>query len=258
MSSQHDNTQFGFIDHAEELRRRLTYGIIAVIVGMMVAWFLYPTLYQLIAGPINRCVQAHGGVLVTYRPADAFFLRLRVAGIIGVVLGSPVAVWQLWAFIRPALTRRERRVVTPIMPMVCILFLMGAATAYLFLPQVMNFFLAYVPHGVKANIDFTQTVDLPFKLILAFGLAFQLPVILLGLVMLGIITPAALLAKWRIALVVIAVIAAVITPTGDPFNMTLMMIPLIVLYFLTVLLAFRFTKKQSREQQTVERDMANE
>lgn len=247
MSYTQATTQLDFFDHAEELRRRLLYCLAAIVIAMVAGWLLYPTLYRMLADPIIESVRSHGGIIVTSRPADAFFIRLRVTGIFGIALASPVVLWQLWAFIRPGLTPRERHAITPVIPMVCVLFLIGAAVAYLFLPQVMNFFLAYVPHGVKAYIDFTQSIDLPMKLILAFGLAFQLPIVLLGLVWLQVLNPATLRAQWRVALVIIAILAAVITPTGDPVNMSLMMIPMIVLYFATVLFAYRMQKRQGRK-----------
>jgi len=237
-----DQSEADFFSHFLELRRRLVYCLLAVCLGVVVGWFLYPRAYALIAGPILRSIVHMHGVVMTLHPAEGFFVRLKVSGVLGLIFASPVILWQLWSFISPGLTERERRAIRPIVPMVCVLFLFGAWLAYLVMPQVMAFFLAYIPSGVTPNMDFEQSLTFPLKIYLSFGLAFELPVVVLGLVALRILTPKLLLAQWRIAVFLIAVIAAVITPTGDPFSVVLMMLPLLVLYFCTVLIAHRIAR----------------
>lgn len=228
-----------FFSHLSELRQRLIYCVLVVSAGFVLGWFLYPQAYALIAYPIFHAIERAGGVVMTQHPAEAFFIQMKMAGMIALLVASPFILWQLWAFISPGLTEREQRAVRPIMPFICVLFLLGAALAYLMMPGIMHFFLAYIPKDVHPNVDFEQSINFPLKVIVAFGLAFQLPVLVLGLVALRILTPKVLLGQWRYAIVIIAIIAAVITPTADPYNFSLMMAPLLVLYFGTVLFAYK-------------------
>ncbi len=237
-----DQSEADFLSHFIELRRRLMYCLLAVCLGLIVGWLLYPRAYALIAGPILQGIHRVHGVVMTQHPAEGFFVRLKVSGVLGLIIASPVIIWQLWAFVSPGLTERERRAIRPIMPMVCVLFLFGAGLAHLVMPQVMAFFLAFIPKGVTPNINFEQSLNFPLKIYVSFGLAFELPVVVLGLVALRILTPRVLLAQWRIAVFLIAVIAAVITPTGDPFSVVLMMLPLLALYFCTILFAYRIVR----------------
>ena len=230
------------LDHLEELRRRLLIVLLVLVLAVIAGWFCYPIVFPLLSAPVIDSVRALGGQVITLQPGDAFFTRTRVAIATGAMLVSPFIIWQLWAFLRPALTRRERKALAPLMPAICLLFVIGAGVAFLMLPAIMRFFLAFIPTGVVTTLDFQHAVNLPLKIMLAFGMAFQLPVLLLGLVLLRVISPGALLGQWRVALVILGVIAAVITPTGDPLNWALMMLPLSVLYFGTVLLAFRLTR----------------
>lgn len=231
------------MSHYEELHRRLLSGVAALAVGIIIGWFLYPLAYQVIAAPILASTRAHGGMVITLQPGEAFFTRVKLSVMIGLALGSPVIIWQVWAFIRPGLTRRERRAIAPLIPAISILFLLGAGLAYLMLPEVMALLMGFVPAGVSPNIDFQNSINFPLKVMLAFGLAFQLPVVLLGLVALRILSPKLLLAQWRVAMVVLAVLAAVVTPTGDALNWALVMTPMVLLYFGSVLLAYRIQRK---------------
>ena len=230
-------TEAGFLSHLDELRRRVLYGVIALALGVVAGWFLYPYVYALLAGPIVQGVLAHGGRIVTLHPADAFMTQMRLAAVTGLALASPVIVWQLWLFVRPGLLPHEKRAIAPLMPAIGLLFLFGAYVAYLFFRPMMDFFLAFVPARVEAYIDFQQTVDLPLKLVLAFGITFQLPLLVLALVWMRVLTPATLTGQWRAAVFTIAAVAAIISPTADPLSMILLMVPLIVLYFATILAA---------------------
>lgn len=241
-TSARNEHQGDLLSHFEELRRRLLFAMLAVILGMVIGWFLYPFVYQLIARPVLAVVHAHGGRVFTLQPGEAFFTQVKLSIVLGVILSSPVVLWQLWAFVNPGLTPRERRAVAPLAPAVCGLFLFGSLFAYYFLTPVMTFFQGFSPAGVEFNLSYQHSIDFPLKIILAFGLAFQLPVVLVGLVLLRVLTPRALLRHWRYAILGLGILAAIITPTGDPFNWSLMMLPLLLLYFGTVLVSFRLVK----------------
>lgn len=244
-TSLHNENGMELVSHLDELRTRLCYGLLAVAVGLVVGWFLYPPVFAFLSQPVLDAVHARvNGAIIAQEVMQPFFVRMKLAAVIGLVLASPVLVWQLWCFVRPGLTVRERRAITPLMPAVSLLFFLGAAIAYWLLPRAIDFFFSFMPPGVAPYIAFQQAVDLPMKIILAFGIAFQLPVVLLGLVALRVLSPATLLAQWRTAVIAMAILAGVITPTADLLSMLAMLLPLIVLYFGTVLLAYRLTREE--------------
>jgi sec-independent protein translocase protein TatC len=154
-------------------------------------------------------------------------------------ISLPFILWQLWLFIYPGLHLHEQKAMGPFVPVIGVLFLLGILLAYFMLPTTVSFLLSFYPPNVKPLIDYQHAMEMPLKFMLSFGLAFQLPIIMLGLIKLRIISAEWLLKQWRIAIVVISVIAAIVTPTPDPFNMSLVMIPLIILYFVTALFARR-------------------
>ena len=245
-SQRSDEEKINYLSHLDELRTRLLFSLLAVGVGLVAGWLAAEPAYRLLAGPIIDSVNAHHGQVITLHPAEVFFTRMKMALVLGVMLASPVIVAQLWGFIRPALTPREQRVVRPILPGVCGLFLLGAGVAYLMMPNIMTFFLAQTFPGVTPTVNFASSVDFPLKILLAFGIAFQLPVVLLGLAWLGVLTPHTLLAQWRVAMVVMAALAGIITPTGDPLTWACMFLPLLLLYFGTVALATRIIRPAGR------------
>lgn len=249
-----DTIEAGYLTHLEELRTRLLWCVAAVVVGVVAAWFLARPAYDLLSGVVVEKVTSAGGMVITLHPAEFFLTQMKIAVVLGVILASPFVVWQLWAFVRPGLTPRERRVVAPILPAICALFLVGAAVAWLMLPAVMDFFLSYKNtfSMTRVTVSFGQTIDFPLKILLAFGISFQLPVVLLGLVWLRILTAQTLLRQWRLALIILALIAAVITPTGDMLTMTCLLLPLLLLYFGTVWLAARLEKSRDDDERMVD------
>jgi len=246
-SRRSDDFEASYITHLDELRARLLYSLAAVVVGMVAAWFLARPAYDLISGVIVEKVISAKGQIITLHPAEFFTAQMKIAGVLGLILASPFVFWQLWAFVRPGLTPRERRVAGPILPAVAALFLFGAAVAWLMMPNIMNFFLSYrhTFEMTRVTVSFQQTIDFPLKIMLAFGISFQLPVALLGLVWMRVLTAHKLLAHWRTALVALAALAAVITPTGDPLTMICMLIPLLLLYFGTVWFALRIQRPEA-------------
>jgi len=247
-----DKFESGYLTHLEELRTRLLWCVAAVVAGVIAGWFLARPAYDLLSGVVVDKVTYAGGLIITLHPAEFFVTQMKIAVVLGMILASPFVLWQLWAFVRPGLMPRERRVVAPILPAICALFLVGAAVAWLMLPAIMDFFLSYKKtFGMaRVTVSFEQTIDFPLKILLAFGISFQLPVVLLGLVWLRILTAETLLRHWRLALVILAVMAAVVTPTGDMLTMACMLLPLMLLYFGTIWLAVRMQKSWGDRERT--------
>ncbi len=230
-----------FLSHFEELRARLLWCLLALAAALAAGWLLTRPAFDLLCSPIIDAVRAKHGLVMTGAITEAFFTKLKLAALLGILFASPVLLWQAWLFVRPALTERERRAAAPIAPAICLLFLLGAGFAYLMLPNIMAFFLSYIDSlpGVTPNLMLHDAIDFPMKVLLGFGIAFQLPVVLVALAALRVLSPAVMLRQWRPAVLALAILAAVITPTGDPFNWALLMAPLVVLYFGTVLVAAR-------------------
>ncbi|MEI6519597.1 MAG: twin-arginine translocase subunit TatC [bacterium] len=227
------------ITHLNELRTRILWSLLFLVIGIIIGWFIFPFLYEYISAPVLKAVAAKHGEIISTTTTGPLFTMMNVALIAGVAISLPFILWQLWLFIRPGLHPHEQRAMGPFVPAIGVLFLFGILLAYYMLPVTVSFLLSFYPSDVKPLIDYQHALEMPIKFMLSFGLAFQLPIIMFGLVKLRIISAEWLLKQWRFAIVIISIIAAIVTPTPDPFNMSLVMIPLIILYFITALFARR-------------------
>lgn len=220
-----------FMQHLVELRNRLIKSFAALVVTTIVCAIFTPQILQFLIAP-------YGSVLQTIDPTENVSIYFRVAIMAGAVLAMPVFVYQLWKFVVPGLQPKETRYVRILVPGATLLFLIGAAFAWgLMLPAAIGF-LANFQSGIF-HTDWRADAYIPFVTSLLFwlGVSFETPLIIFFLAKLHVVTWRQLLQGWRFAIVIIAVVAAVITPTVDPFNMLLVMAPLILLYFLSVFLA---------------------
>jgi sec-independent protein translocase protein TatC len=227
------------ITHLNELRARVLWSLLFLVIGVAIGWYIFPFLYEYISAPVLKAVAEKHGEIIGTTTTGPLFTKMNVALIAGLAISLPFILWQLWLFIYPGLHLHEQKAMGPLVPVIGVLFLMGILLAYFMLPTTVSFLLSFYPPNVKPLIDYQHAMEMPLKFMLSFGLAFQLPIIMLGLIKLRIISAEWLLKQWRIAIVVISVIAAIVTPTPDPFNMSLVMIPLIILYFVTALFARR-------------------
>ncbi|MHB9130311.1 MAG: twin-arginine translocase subunit TatC [Armatimonadota bacterium] len=236
--TEHEESKVGYLSHFEELRKRLLIVLVELAAGIIVGWYLFPYVIRFIAGPLIDAYHTQSGSIITLHPGEAFFTQMNMSMVLGVVLASPFVLWQLWAFVRPGLTARERKAVGPLVPVIVLLFLGGALFAHFMMPGIVKFFIEFTQPGVTPMVSYQNAINFPLKIMLAFGVAFQLPIVLLGLVLLRILTPDILLKQWRVAVIIIGVLSALITPTPDAFTMGLMMLPQLILYFGTVLVAY--------------------
>ncbi len=242
-----------FLDHLEELRWRVLWAILAIVAGTIVGLVLVFNLpvLELLVDPVRA---AHGDPdlrLIYLSPADPFFVTLKLAMFIGVILALPIVVYQIWAFLSPALEKREKRAVIPALYLGLVLFCSGVALAYFVaLPMTLEFFQKFQTESLQGQLEINQTIGFVVKLLLAFGAVFELPVVIMGLSALGLVTPAFLRAKRRHAIVGITVLASFLTP-GDAITLTIMMmLPLVLLYEFGILLSvgiYRGKKKRAAE-----------
>jgi sec-independent protein translocase protein TatC len=217
--------------HLDELRKRLMHSLIAIVVGVVICIIFAEFLLEVLARPI-------GGFdnLLSLQVTENFSAYFRVTLLGGFILALPFILVQLYLFIAPGLTKTERRWVLIAVPLASGLFLIGTAFAYFVMLPAAIPFLTEFP-GPNVLPKWNDYINFVTGLIFWIGLSFETPLIMYMLAKLGVVNARGLLKGWRIAIIMIAVIAAVVTPTPDPINMAILMVPLLLLYFLGILLA---------------------
>lgn len=227
-----------FLEHLEELRWRLIWSLLAVAVFSILGFVLVDRfdVLGLLIEPIQPFL--NGSKLKYLSPTDPFFVTLKLAITVGFVLASPVVVYQTWAFFSPALLPSERRIIIPSLYLGVLLFAVGVAMAYwIVLPVTLAFTMGFQTESLEQAIVVGEYLAVVTRLLLAFGIVFELPVVILVLSALGLATPEWLSAKRRHALVLITVVSSMLTP-GDVITVTLMMmVPLFLLYELSIVLS---------------------
>lgn len=222
------------VEHLSELRFRIVVALFAIGVGTAIGYFVSPQVIDLLRAPISD------RPLVFTSLAGAFFVRIKLALMIGIVLASPVVFYQLWAFVAPGLTAGERRVVRPWIPLALLLLAAGIAVAYLILPYTAAFLLSFqVPGVIEPLITIESYFGFVTTMFLAFGLVFQFPIVLVLLAKVGIVSAERLRRNRRYVLLGIFVLAVVVTPGGDPISPTIMALVMYPLYELTIRLVAR-------------------
>jgi len=237
--------------HLGELRHRLVICVIAFTLAALVAVIAYePILHFLIrplcsvnagsarshAGTARSLITNSGSTCNLYvtSPLDGLSLRVKIAVFGGLVMASPVILFQLWRFITPGLQSKERKYAVPFVLASFSLFLLGAATAYMTLPHALAFLKSVGGPNLQAIYDPIPYLGLILLMMTLFGLTFQFPVVLVSLELARIVTPARLLNSWRWAIISITVVAAVATPSSDPFSMLALALPLVLFYFVSI------------------------
>lgn len=221
-----DDVEMSLFDHLEELRLRIFYSLIALVIGAVGCFLFVKPLVKLLEAP------ARGIKFLQLAPGEFFFVSLKVAGYSGLLVAIPVILYQIIQFILPGLTRRERRLILPVVAGSTVLFLAGLVFAYLLLiPAAVNFFMNYGEDVVEQLWSIDRYFEFVLLLLLSTGLAFQVPVIQILLGLLGIVSARQMLSGWRYVLLGSAVLGAVLTPSTDPITQTLLAGAVVGLYF---------------------------
>lgn len=221
-------------EHLRELRSRMVKSMIAIGVAMVLAWLYYDQIFALIRAPFDDVVAAAAAdgrdmTLAFTGVADPFVMQLKVAGVTGVLLASPVWLYQLWRFVTPGLHRHERRWALGFAFVATPMFLAGAAMAYTFLPRGLEILLGFTPENIENIISVDRYLSFFLRMMLVFGLGFLLPLLVVGLNFAGVLTATRLWSWWRWIVLAVVVFAAAATPTGDPFNLALLAVPMLML-----------------------------
>ncbi len=238
------------LDHLEELRSVLIHTLVAVVLATIGCWFFSRPLLDLLVQPLT----ASDNLVYFNQPAEAFLTRMKLALVCGVFLVLPLVLLRVYRFVLPGLYRRERKVVTPLLAASVLLFYLGVAFAYVVLiPQVMVFMLNYATAYMQPLIGIGPYFAFVAKLCLAFGLVFELPLVILLLTSLGLVSPKTLWKGWRYALVIIVTGSAMLTPP-DVFSQVVMAGPVMLLYLGSVGVALIAERRRVRRELQRDRD----
>jgi sec-independent protein translocase protein TatC len=236
-----------FVSHLVELRSRLLKSVATVLLVLLGLIPFANKLYGLLAKPLVSHLP-NGGTMIATEVASPFLTPLKLAFFVALFAAMPVILYQLWAFVAPGLYRHEKRLATPILVSSVILFYVGCAFAYFFvLPAVFAFMTAIAPEGVSVMPDIGKYLDFVLVLFLSFGLCFEVPVVLVILVSLGVVTPVQLAESRRYAIVAAFAVAAVLTPP-DVLSQIMLAVPMCLLYELGIIGARTLTRRDASPQ----------
>ncbi len=249
------DTEMPFLDHLEELRHRLFWIVGAIIVGVVLSFAVLSRggfdVVAILARPIEPYLR--GRQLVFTHPGTSFSIVLNASLILGILFATPVIGYQLWGFFAPALHAHEKRIIVPVIMGMIFLFLSGVTLCYfVVMPFTLKFFMGFESTALTPMIEATQYFGFAFSMMLAFGLAFQLPIAILLLSALGIIKPQYLSKYRRHAIVVTVVVAAFITPDASPTTLFALSLPLYLLYELGVALSYMVTRRRRKRMEAAE------
>jgi sec-independent protein translocase protein TatC len=230
--------------HLEELRKRLIRILIAVGIGFFACYYFKEFLFQIITKPLVAALPKNSHMIFTGLP-EAFFIYIKIAFFASLFLTSPYIFYQIWRFIAPGLYAAEKRHVIPFVLSSTFLFVAGVLFGYyLALPPAFEFFVAFSSDFLKPMISFREYLSFSLKMLLAFGISFELPVFIFFMARLGIVNTKMLRKQRRYAILIIFIVAAILTPSPDAFSQILMAIPLMVLYEISIFLSKYAEKKR--------------
>jgi sec-independent protein translocase protein TatC len=235
-------------EHLDELRKRLMWAGLALAVGVIVAAVFNSLVFKLLLWPLKQVpnLPAHSYQLTTFSPAEPFMTSLKVWVVAGILLATPFLIWQMWAYVGPAFTSTEKRYFYPVVISTTLLFLGGVVFSYLIvLPTGLSWLLGFGSGNFNVQNRASDYFTFVALFILAFGLVFEMPVVLVLLAKVGVIDDKFLKKNRRYAILVNAIVAAFITPSQDAFSMLAMFIPLVILYEVSIPLARLVQPKRS-------------
>jgi len=242
-----DETRLPLTDHLAELRTRIIRIMLAWVVGAGAAWSYSDEIFRLLLAPAVHAL-GEGQSLQAIAPAEIFFSYVKCALLAGFIFALPVIFWQVWAFVAPGLYASEKNAIVPFVIISTGLFVGGAVFGYFeILPLMFQFFTSYDNDWVKSAWTMREVFELTTSMFLAFGLAFELPVIVFFLAVAGVVDAPTLFRGTRYAVLVIFIAAAIITPSPDWVSQTLLGVPMVILYLIGVAVAYLFGPKRQSE-----------
>lgn len=255
--------KMSFTGHLAELRKRIIISLAGLLVGFLLSFNYSEEIFNVLTLPLRSEIhfsmsypfisfvstKIKNPSLVFLAPVEAFWMHLKVSFVTGLILSLPVTLHQLWKFIAPGLLAKEKKYIAPFVVIATVLFLAGAAFCFFFvLPFAMGFLLTYKTGAMTPMLSVGNYVDFCLKFILSFGIVFELPIAIVFLTRMGIVTPKRLAKNRKYAVLLAFVAGAILTPTPDAFNQTLMALPIIILYEVGILVSRFFVKKKIDEE----------
>jgi sec-independent protein translocase protein TatC len=233
--------EMSFLEHLEELRWRIIYSLIGIVIGTIIAWIFIDQLVDVV---LLKPARDSGAQLQNLRPFGQLFLFVEVAIIVGVVISIPNIFYQLWKFISPALKQNEKKYILSIVIFSSVCFLAGIAFAYfIMLPMALKFAEQFGSSSIKNQFSIDEYMNIIISVMLAAGVVFELPMVSFFLTKLGILTPAFMKKYRKYAIVIIMFLAAILTPGTDPVSQIILAIPLVLLYEISILISKYSAKK---------------
>lgn len=239
-------------EHLRELRSRLVKSGLAIVVGMIIGWILYPSIFALLSAPFEGAVeqaQAEGRdvTLALTGVTDPFVLQLQVAAIAGILISSPVWLYQLWRFVTPGLHGHEKRWGIAFVAVATPLFAAGTVLAYLVLPIGLEILLGFTPENVENIVSVDRYLSFFLRTVVVFGVGFLTPLLIVALNFAGVLSGKRLVSWWRWIIFTVFIFAAVATPTGDPINLALLAGPILLLVVIAIGISLLNDKRRARK-----------
>jgi sec-independent protein translocase protein TatC len=244
-----DDTQT-LTEHLGELRTRIIRSALAVLIGMVVIIALYDQVLEFLKQPyVDLCASkaedfCDPNLFIT-SPTEGLSTRIRVGMYGGIIMALPVILWQIWRFVVPALHAKEKKYAVPFVLSSVLLFAAGGTLAYITVDRALDFLIGWAGEDVGELFTVSSYISLIGLMIFAFGVGFLLPVLIVFLQLVGVVTPRTLLKSWRYATIGVFVLAAVITPSGDPVTLMMLALPMLFLYFVAILIGWLVVRKRT-------------
>ena len=253
MSDDAAEGRMSMLEHLYELRDRIIKSAIAIAVGAVVAWFLYPQIFEILLDPYCdlQGASVDDCLLLQTEPLEGFSVRLKIAGYGGIALAMPVLLWQVWRFVTPGLYSHEKKWAYPFVFAGMALFLLGAGLAFYSLTPALEFLVNVGGEGLNQEFRPAPYFELITYMMLAFGVGFEFPIVLIFLQLAGIVEATTLRTYRRHAILGIVVLVAVITPSGDPYTLGILSIPMYLFYEASILIGMLLTRKRRQEDATL-------
>ncbi|MEZ5178927.1 MAG: twin-arginine translocase subunit TatC [Acidimicrobiales bacterium] len=250
MTSGDLDSRMSLMEHLVELRMRIIRSAIAVAVGAVVGWMVYPWVFHALSGPLRELSNNPNvsDKFLALDPLEIFMLRIKMSAYLGIMLAMPFLLWQLWRFIAPGLYQNERRYAGAFVASASALFAMGAAVAFYTLPQALKFLQSMGGSDVVYQYSAQKYLMLIVYMMIAFGLGFEFPIVVVFLQLIGIVTPKQLSQFRRFAIVIIFVVAAVITPSADPISLFALALPMCVFYEISILIGRLVHRRRAKAE----------
>jgi sec-independent protein translocase protein TatC len=237
--------RMSFLEHLEELRKRIIHSLVTLVLGVVVSFFFLDQVVNFVLTPLIARLPEGSGFMVTEAP-EYFVLYVKLGLLSGLFVALPFILWQVWLFIAPGLYTHEKRFAIPFVLFASVFFFLGAAFAhYVAFPWTWQFFIDFTADNVTLAPKLQPTFALYIRVVLAFGVVFQMPTVVFFLARMGVVTAGYLIKHTKYAVLIIFILAAVLSPGGDIPSQVIMAGPMILLYGLSIAIAWIFAKRRS-------------